>query len=69
MILIVMAYAMKRRWPLRSLAGVNILGSLMLGASLLSDRAYPGVALQAVWIVISILDLRGADRRANQSKD
>ncbi len=64
MILIVAAYAMKRRWPLRTLASVNILGSLLLGASLLSSRAYPGVALQAVWIVISLNDLRSTNRPA-----
>jgi hypothetical protein len=59
-ILIVLAYAKKRDWPIRRLATINILGSLLLGTSLADRSAYSGVALQVVWIVVSLLDWRHA---------
>jgi uncharacterized membrane protein len=67
MILIVLAYAMKRKLPPAKLAIINFTGSVCLGIMLFAKQAWPGVTLQVIWCVISIIDLR-ASLRSNKLK-
>lgn len=61
---IVAAFALKRTLTVVHIADLNILGAALLAISFWHSSAWPGVALQLVWIGVAVFDLVAEIRRA-----
>ena len=60
--MIIIAFAFKRKLAPAHAALINIVGASLLGASQVADKAWPGVALEVVWVGVAMWDLFAAFR-------
>lgn len=54
--------------PSRTYHLINIAGSVGLGANSLFHGAFPGVLVNSVWLLIGVVTLIEASRRANRAR-
>ena len=60
--MIIIAFAFKRKLAPAHAAMINIVGASLLGTSQVADKAWPGVALEVVWVGVAMWDLFAAFR-------